>query len=261
MEKELYSFFLRGDEEKAIYLLIILLAIWLFKEIRNRYLQTEDSKVARFDIILEAYGSLEVSIVLYLKEQNETNAKNLYENISKSYPAFSRNIHKLVTGFLETHEDDKLNEILHELRKELSELKYEQSQKSYQLHHARGYLGYFWSHFKTFCVPIFITLVTVVVILFAILFLYDFLTPEQSWMTRINLLALIFSSGFLFVFAVTFVDLLMAKKLTHGWKSWSSLTGFIATVILLLYFKLPVVSAAVIVLFSTVIMPKLLKRG
>lgn len=261
MEKELYNFFISGDQENATYLLFILLTIWLFKEMRSRYIQFDDSKAARFDKTLEIYGTLEVSIVLYLKEQNETTSKNLYECISKSYSALSRNIHKLVSGFLETHEDKTLIEILKELRKESSELKYEQSRKTYQLNNTEDFLGYYWSHFKTFFVPVFLTLVTVVLLLFSIVFSYNFMKPEMSWMTRINLLSLIFSGGFLLFFVMTMLDMLIAKKIKHSWKNWLTITGVIMIVILSIFFELPIISVVVIIIFSTFIMPRLLKRG
>ncbi|QDS35519.1 hypothetical protein [Brevibacillus brevis] len=260
MEKELYNFFMKGDQEKATYLLIILVTIWLFKEMRSRYIQFDDSKTARFDKTLEIYGALEVSIVLYLKEQNETTAKNLYECISRSYSALSRNIHKLVSSFLETHEVDKLIEILVELRKESSELKYEQSRKTYQLNNTEDYLGYYWNHFKTFFVPVFLTFVTVVVILFSFVFSYNFLKPEISWMTRINLFALIFSGAFLLFFVMTMLDMLMAKRFKHSWKNWLIIIGIIMIVIFSINFESPIISAIFIVIFSMFFMPKLLKR-
>ncbi|MGG0794555.1 hypothetical protein ABE137_11180 [Brevibacillus laterosporus] len=249
MEKEVFNFLKNGDHETATYLVLVLIAIWLFKEIRIRYIHLDDAKEVRLDKTLEAYGALEISILMFLKEQNETTSKNLYESIIKSYSLVSSKLHKLLANYLDFNEDNKLREILKELRIETVNLKNEQSKLVNKSSNSQEHIQYYGGYLKTFIFPLGLTLFTLAIILYSIPFLYEFMRPENSWISRIHQFSIIISVIFLILFGSFVFDNLLENKIKHSWKNWLVIGGFIVGVIVPMVFKMSFISVVIIIFY------------
>lgn len=82
--KEIIDLLLAGN--KTIYIIIALfIMIWIFKEVRIRYLKDLDFEISRIDQALKVYGELEIKIMKYLDNENDKEIHtSLLESISLS---------------------------------------------------------------------------------------------------------------------------------------------------------------------------------
>ncbi|MBU5676821.1 hypothetical protein KQI88_10360 [Alkaliphilus sp. MSJ-5] len=75
---------------------MILILLWLFKEVRITYLKDRDFEIARIEQVLKVYGDLEVKILRYLENEKKESQYSLQQTISASYSFLSREIFKNV---------------------------------------------------------------------------------------------------------------------------------------------------------------------
>lgn len=206
-----------------LIIVILVLCVWLFKEVRTQYLEDNNKAVSRIDKAIEAYGALEVSILSYLNDECEENKKAILEKISAMYTHFQIFQHTESLSFyvLNFNRND-LENLLKIANDDLSFLVKEQKMR---VHIIKGEgiisrIEYFFNTtLSSLLGPVIITVFTIYLFAFSLYVAFDVYAIDD-WRDRIYIYTL--SMDFVIVIRIiaTTVDLLREKKLKHTVANW-----------------------------------------
>lgn len=101
----------------AITIILIVLVFWMYKELRNTYLENNKSNQQRIDKALDAYSDLEFEIYKFFNERSD-----LFTVIEKISKATSILPHEFIQKYIkikETTEENLKKDLLHEFHKEI----------------------------------------------------------------------------------------------------------------------------------------------
>ncbi|GIM45978.1 hypothetical protein DNHGIG_15270 [Collibacillus ludicampi] len=113
-----------GDPSVFLFWIsLLVVTLWLFKEIKKTITDDKSLQVSRIDHKLEIYGRLECNILLYLRLKNEDSQKLIYEKLGESYSALSKPIYDKLFESLKSSDDDKLEECVKDIHEEVLNLK------------------------------------------------------------------------------------------------------------------------------------------
>lgn len=258
MEKEVINLIINGKPDVAYTILAILIAIWLFKEFRSRYIKDEDFETKQLYEIAIIFGQLEYSILQYLRYQDETTLSQLNEKISCCRTYLPRKLFKKLDSYCIDPNPDVLKLFLNELRTEISLINYEQSKKIKIF--KSDIIKYFFSSIKSILIPIAMT--TFTMIAFFSIFLFGFLVNAQStWYQKLHLFAA-GVNGLLVIILIYFsTELMIEKRFNYTWKNWLLLFGMIIVFFVLILIKYAVFSYIIlVVLYIFFAFPRMIKK-
>lgn len=254
---ELVDLLLRGNT-KFWYVIFLFVTLWLFKEIRSRYIKEYDFEISRLDKVIEVYGLIEMNIITYLKYYDEEASKSLFEKMSASYPYISDNLYSKWANFIEEPSRHKLEKYLYDLRKETAYLKREQETRIPMV--KKNIFMYCISHIKTFFMPAYITLIVLLILLMLVVSFFITTDEKLNIYEKLN----IFSIGFgilIFLILVYFVgQLILDKKFKHTLPNWTLLLGLLASLIVLIVLKLTFIFLILYFLYMIYFASKLVIR-
>lgn len=84
-----------NQTETLILAGIIVVVVWLYKEIRNTYIESEKLNIERANKALEVYAELQIELCKYI--DNKTSEASLETKLTKAYPYFPKS---LLTKFI-----------------------------------------------------------------------------------------------------------------------------------------------------------------
>lgn len=199
--------------------LIILISLWLFKEIRSSHLKNMDIEIERREQVLKVYGNLEFNILRYLETEEKEILNSLYEAISNSYSFLSKNIFKKCEEYYNDRSKDKLEELLVLLREEISSIHHEHSEK---VDVGKKYaIDYYMQYLDSFFIPGVMTVVAIVQILFSIFYLgIKTIHPQIEWYQKLWTILRFISANILILWAYALVNIISNKKLKIELKNW-----------------------------------------
>lgn len=233
--KEIIDLLLAGN--KTIYIIIALfIMIWIFKEVRIRYLKDLDFEISRIDQALKVYGELEIKIMKYLDNENDKEIHtSLLESISLSYSYLSRKLYRKCKNYLEDMNKNNLEQLLILLRKEIDSMNYEQNNRIDI--EKKEMITYFTNILKPFFIPVVITFMTLLLVLLVSLFGLSMSNPTLEWYKKLWI-ASTFGSGYLFLlFVYVFISILTSKKFKNEWLNWIYVLVTLVLIVFIFYFE------------------------
>ncbi|KOR90366.1 hypothetical protein [Paenibacillus solani] len=246
---------------QTIYIIIALLVlVWIFKEVRTRYLKDLDFEISRIDQILKVYGELEIKIIKCLENESDKEKHiSLLETISLSYSYLSRKLYHKCKDYLEDMSKNNLEQLLRILRKEIDSMNYEQNNRIDI--EKKEMITYFANILKPFFIPVAITFMTLLLVIIASLFGLSMSNPALEWHMKLWV-ASTFGSGFLFLlFAYVFVSILTNKKFKNKWVNWIYILVTLMLFILIFYIDyLSIFCFVFLIYFLFFRFPKMMKR-
>lgn len=247
-----------------LYLSILILALWLYKEFRIKMVEDEKIRKEKINNILVLLMDLEFELNDFIR--NKSNFEKLKEKLISAYPYLSYKLSEKVSDFNPDLEETRIKEFLKELREEKSRYKINQFDEL-SIINEKYTLNIFEYHYKTkfkpFILPFFLTVFSLLIILIFTLILI-FLYTTESLSQKLFLILVIINFLIFLIILLGFFDMTINKKIVYNWKIWTYLIIFLSfSVLSLVVFP---ISPASIVLFvfyilSFFLLPKILKKG
>lgn len=112
-----------------VYILLIFLTLWMYKELRKNYMESRKENLLRIEKTIECYSDLDLEIYRYINDKSDFFA--ITEKISKASSFISYSLLKKFNQCKEEKDIDKKNHLIVELhaeiQKEIISLKLRQS--------------------------------------------------------------------------------------------------------------------------------------
>lgn len=215
--KEVIDLMVSGNS--TIWLIILaVFVIWMYKEIRNKYLKDYDFETSRIDKILEVYGSLEIIIAKKLKYSDNEIEEEMYKLFSMNYAYLSRDLYRNWKQYYLNPEQEKLETILEKIRSEISELNYEQANRIDI--NKKDIIEYYMRSLKPFITPMMITTLTIILLFAVLMLVFYVMNPQNLWYRKVDLVLATFTGYLSLLFLYVFINLLLEKRIVHGLKNW-----------------------------------------
>lgn len=246
-----------------IYVSLLFVTIWLFREFKNKVDNEEKNKKEKIETILTILIDLKFEVKDFY--QNKDNLKIVKEKLVKASPYLSYELCQDIYKFSEQINENEITEFISKLSVEIDTYKSEQNNEILQLNKITigGIIGYYYkTMFKPVVLPILLTLLAIII---GLLLLYIFLGLFQSnsiadkyYLLQQTVNIIIFVSLIIFI-----IDSLIMGKLNWGKREWISIIILlIASLICLGLFSeynfLAIINCILYILFPKTI--KLFKR-
>ncbi|HEY9062780.1 MAG TPA: hypothetical protein VIO64_20125 [Pseudobacteroides sp.] len=200
--------------------------IWLYKEIRNTYIEAERNNFDRANKALEVYAQLLIELRKYI--DNWSSDTLLDSSLIKAYPYLPKNLLIRFMNWKLWKNEDNLYEILEELGKEILRVKRIQKDVvSYRSDDSISSIRYFLHSIKasSFIQP-FIFFTGVLFVAFYILIsVYQFSISDN--LEKLCVVLTFINSLFYFFFALLFMEILFEKRFISNLKNWVYFSLFI----------------------------------
>lgn len=215
--REIIELILSGDSS-ILTILLVLLLVWLFKEIRMRYVRDIDLETIRIEQILKVCGELELKIIRQLEYDNKESRDSLLNSISTSYSFLSRELFKKCVSCYDNRSKSELESLLIILREEISSMNYEISKRTDIK--KKDVIEYYINILNQFFIPAVITFGTLLLLMLIIVFVTTMNNPEVGWFNKLWISAQLGSSFILFFFIYVLFSMWIDKKLKNKLKNW-----------------------------------------
>ncbi|MFD0682422.1 MULTISPECIES: hypothetical protein [unclassified Paenibacillus] len=229
MEKILAELFINGKVETMYILIFVIVILWLFKEVRARYIKDDETTINRIDKSLESLGVLEGSMIKYLDSSTDENKKLVKEAISKSYSHLPQRLYKDASLIMDDLKRDKIKSFLGEIRKEVTRYKLVQEKKFpiFFGESASDIVNYYWHYFRTFFIPFTMTYAHLMLIFLVIYVMAYWNQPSVQWQDKISFTLNSVSVMVLIILFITVFDIILEKKFNHSLWIWLLVTTFL----------------------------------
>lgn len=205
---------------------VVAIIIWLYKEIRNTYIETEKINIERINKALEVYAELQIELCKYVDNVGSDIA--LESKLVKAYPYFPKSLLDRFVDWKIWQSEQDTKKLLEELGKEILRIKFIQKDVvSYKPTDSIDSIGYFLHSIKasSYIQPFkFLTgaLVAIYFILVAISYF-----EKADVLGGICIILTFINSFFYFIFFMIFIDTLSQKRFINSLKNWLFLVLFI----------------------------------
>lgn len=200
--------------------------IWLYKEIRSTYIETERNNLDRANKALEIYAQLQIELRKYIDNWASDNL--LDSSLTRAYPYLPKNLLIRLMNWRVWKNEDDLYKILEELGKEILRVKRIQKDVvSYRSDDSINSIRYFLHSIKasSYIQP-FIFFTGVLFVAFYIsISVYQFSISDN--LEKICVVFTFINSIFYFFFAMLFMETLFEKRFISNLKNWLYFSLFI----------------------------------
>lgn len=254
-----------GEDKLSLifYLGLLLIAILLFKEFKNKIADESTIKKEQLDMALKSLLELKFELVRYKDvSKAEEDFEKLKVKVIDAFPYVSFKLGKQLHNINTTLEISKIDELIKSLDSELEGLKYTQDSSivmvnSYNMMDNISYI--FRTRFHTIFMSSTMTFISLIFIL-VIGFLSLALSSVESGLNKYFFIQMLFNLLFFLFYVILVGSLLQEKKIKNGFWSWVYviLSVIISLVLISLYTKELWLSSVHFVLFFVMII--LLKK-
>jgi hypothetical protein len=205
---------------------IVAVIIWLYKEMRNTYIETERNNYDRATKALEIYAKLQIELCKYIDSRS---SDVLLENIlTKAYPYLPKSLLIRFMNWRIRKTEDNIDAILQELEKEILRIK--RIQKDVVSYRPDDYIRsirYFLHSIKasSYIQPFIFFTGLLFTILYISLSVYQF-SISDNW-EKICVIFTFMNSIFYFLFIMLFMENVFEKRFINSLKNWLYLALFI----------------------------------
>lgn len=218
---------LLGGNQNVWVIILLLLIMWLFKEIRARYIQLTDAEPIRIDKTLEIYGKVEFHLT-----SDEVTDRQAEEYISGHYSYFSRELFNLWEIYKKNKSSEEKEYFILKLKEEISSLQLEQSTRMDLL--KKDIISYFIRFLQSFFMPAFITFITIMIMISVLFFSINLVDVDIAWYDRAISIVTFFNSCLFLLFSIVLSQIIMEKRFKHSVRYWIQLAligiGFIINI-------------------------------
>lgn len=204
---------------------IILMVIWIYREVRNSLIEVEKLNTERLDKALIIYGELKVSLLSFKK--NDT--IQIGQKFANSYPFFNRELLKKAICLEKDLSDQGIDDFILVLESEVLRLKSLQSDPI-----SRKPSGYFFDEieyflsktkFSSFFQPILFLFMAFIIV--AVISTFTLKYEKSDVYGKIQLFFLFADTISHFVFIATFIELLIDCRFKHTLYNWLRVCGLV----------------------------------
>ncbi|MBW7474726.1 hypothetical protein K0T92_08205 [Paenibacillus oenotherae] len=235
MEKILIDLFMNSKIEVLFWTLFIWVILWVFKEIRTKYIKDGEAANDEIRKLLEVYGQLELVIDRYRNDQSDENRQRMSEEMANAYPYISRKLFKKWTVVKEaSYRIDETNAFQEALTKEIAQHKYEQSNRS-PIFRGEGTMGnfeYFMGNFKSFITPMILTFFALMMALSVFLLLHFIYDTDNDWRNKVWIFFNVFNFVLFLIVFIQSMEHIFDKHYRHSLWNWNVTLLFIIIFIL-----------------------------
>lgn len=209
----------------AITIILIVLVFWMYKELRNTYLENNKSNQQRIDKAIDTYSDLEFEIYKFFNERSDL--FTVTEKISKAISILPYEFIKKYVKIKETTDESLKKDLLREFHKEIEEeivsLKLRQLD-SITLRNDKDIFTIVDRYIKTkiapFGVPFIHTYVNISFLMLLVLFSISILSATSP-KKQILILTLVFAALFYLVFLYLIItEGFIKKRFKHSFTNW-----------------------------------------
>lgn len=216
----------------SIVICLTVLIIWIYKELRNNYLENNKLYQQRIEKALDYYSELELEIYKYLKGENDFFV--VIEKMSKGYSLMHygllRQCNKIKDLNDEIQKKDLLEKIQKEVRNEIKKLKFDQTDPVI-LKREKDFMTIILNYIKTKIFPFVIPWIHTVYNLFfllIVLIIFFAVVSGSSETEQILNASLIFVVGAYLIFFYTYIsEGFLKKRFKHSILNWTLFLLFI----------------------------------
>lgn len=248
-----------------LYLSILLLALWLYREFRNKMVEDEKVRNEKVNSLLVILTDLEFELDEYMR--TKSNFEKLKEKLINAYPFLSYNLSKKVSNFNPSIEDAYINKFIKELKEEKNGLKYNQHDGFSHINEKSilKLLEYHYkTKFETIISPFMMTIFSLSIILLFSLILIS-LSNFGTFLQKLYLILATFNSIIFIIVLIGLLDTAVNKKLKKKWSTWIFLILFFSISFTSAFFfpKLPYLPVVLFVFYLvslSIFLPKIIKK-
>jgi hypothetical protein len=262
--ESIIKFFQSNDKETIVAAFIIVVVIWIYKEVRNNYIESDRLTAERINKALEVYGELGVELSNLLHRKSNENL--LDTKLSKSYPYLpKRLLEKFMEWKLDGEKEENIQNLLEKLNIEIIRLKRKQKDPvSYLMDNtAIGSIELFLHNTKvgTFIQPLKFLTGIVFIIIMGIIIGYSFILADT--VKRVYILLATMNFIFYFMEFLLYVDIVVEKRFISSFKNWILIILFIIIPAILLFlgqWYLAILSTVLFWIHTIIFLPKNIRR-
>ncbi|MCF7753166.1 hypothetical protein KQ941_01835 [Paenibacillus xylanexedens] len=219
------------------YILIALLAFWLYKQFRTYLIDNQKSNATKTEKAIEVYSELELTIRKVM--QKKLSLESIDDVITKSSTYLPRELLEKYFELVEAEEEvieDKLKVLKEKVKKEILDLKKTQFDPiTYR--NSGSVMEFVEMYYKTKLIslfePFFHTVINMVIIFLTFVLVVN-IAITDDWTKQIFLISLFFSGlFFLIVIDLILSEILLKNRFKHTISNWLALCLFISIPILL----------------------------
>ncbi|MFF2017789.1 hypothetical protein [Paenibacillus sp. NPDC058177] len=213
------------DSSASAIIILIALVFWMYKELRNTYLENNKSNQQRLDKALDTYSDLEFEIYKFFNERSDL--FTVTEKISKAISILPYEFMQKYIEIKETSEEDLKKDLLYEFHKEIEEeivrLKSRQLD-SITLRKDKDIVTIVERYIKTkiapFGVPFIHTYFNISFLMLLVLFVISLLSATSP-KEQILIFSLVFAGLFYLVFLYLIItEGFIKKRFKHSFTNW-----------------------------------------
>lgn len=252
---------IQNNQTETFMLAAIIVAIvWLYKEIRNTYIETEKMNNERVNKALEIYAELQIELCNYSDNQTSLEAK-----LIKAYPYLPKNLLSKFIDWKIWKKEEDTNTLLKELGEEIFRIKrIQRDAVSYKAIDSIDSMEYFLNSIKaaSFVQPLKLFLVTIISVSCILVAINVFLKSDVF--RKIYVVFISVDLVFYFLFAMIFVGVLYEKRFINKIKNWGLLILFVFVPAFMLGFKqwyLPIIAFVLFLIYINRMLPKSVRKA